>query len=224
MMIPLRQVIAVAGKDFRSELRTRYALNALAMFVVVVVSVMSFSAGGERLSAEVSAGLIWVGMFFTAVTGLGRSFVSEEERGTFMLLRLTVSSTPVYFGKLLVNLVLALLSNTLIALLFMLLMSSVSVKSPGALVVIVLLSSVGFAAALTIIAAIIARSSSKGTLYPVVSFPMVLPLIILGVNLLRRAISGVAMEEMVDNILLLAMYSLIVVIVSYILFDLLWKE
>jgi heme exporter protein B len=217
-------MLAVAGKDFRSELRTRYALNALGMFVVVVVAVMSFSAGGEQLSAETAAGLIWIAMFFTAVTGLGRSFVSEEERGTLMMLRLTVSSTPVYFGKLLVNLVLALVANIMIALLFLLLMSSTTVKSPGAFILVVILSSIGFAAALTIIAAIIARSSSKGTLYPVVSFPVVLPLIILGVSLLRRAIMGIPIARLTDDMLLLTIYSLVVVIVSYILFDLLWKE
>jgi heme exporter protein B len=223
-MLPLRQTLAVARKDFRSELRTRYALNALAMFVVVVVAVMSFSAGGERLSAEISAGLIWIAMFFTGVTGLGRSFISEEERGTFLLLRLTVPSTPVYFGKLLVNLVLALLANSLIALLFLLLMTGAVVKSPVAFLIVVIVSSFGFAAALTIIAAIISRSSSKGTLYPVISFPVVLPLIILGVDLLRRSIQGIGMEKLLDNLLMLGIYTAVLVIVSYILFDLLWKE
>jgi heme exporter protein B len=223
-MLPLRQTLAVARKDFRSELRTRYALNALAMFVVVVVAVMSFAAGGEQLSAEISAGLMWIAMFFTGVTGLGRSFVSEEERGTFMLLRLSVPSTPVYFGKLLVNLVLALLANSLIALLFLLLMTGAVVKSPAAFLVVVILSSFGFAAALTIIAAIISRSSSKGTLYPVISFPVVLPLIILGVDLLRRSIQGIGLEKLLDNMLMLGIYTAVLVIVSYILFDLLWKE
>jgi heme exporter protein B len=224
MMLALRQTLAVARKDFRSELRTRYALNALAMFVVVVVAVMSFAAGGEQLSAEISAGLMWIAMFFTGVTGLGRSFVSEEERGTFLLLRLTVPSTPVYFGKLLVNLVLALLANSLIALLFMLLMTGALVKSPVAFLVVVILSSFGFASALTIIAAIISRSSSKGTLYPVISFPVVLPLIILGVDLLRRSIQGIGLEKLLDNMLMLGIYTAVLVIVSYILFDLLWKE
>lgn len=224
-MSPLiRQTIAVARKDLRSELRTRYALNSLAMFVVVTVAVIAFSAGPERMSGGIAAALIWVSMFFTAVTGLGRSFISEEERGTALLLRLTLPPTPVYFGKLLVNILLALLSNTLLALLFLVMMGNVEVKSPGAFVVIVAVSSLGFAGALTIIAALIARSGAKGALYPVLAFPVILPLVLLGVDLLRRAMLGITLGNMADDLGLLALYAAAVMLVSYFLFDLIWKE
>jgi len=221
----LRRTLAVARKDLRSELRTRYALNALGMFVVITVMVLAFSTRTEvSLTTSIVAGLLWVSMFFTAVTGLGRSFVSEEERGTSLLLRLTVSPTPVYFGKLLINILLSLVGNLLIAVLFFLLMAGTEVKSPATLTLVVVLSSLGFASSMTIVAAIIARSSSKGTLYPVLSFPIVLPLMILGIDLLRRSIAGVAVEKMTGDLLLLAIYSALVVVVSYILFDFLWKE
>lgn len=224
-MAPLiRQTLAVARKDFRSELRTRYALNSLAMFVVVTVSVMAFSAGSERLTSGIAAALIWVSMFFTAVTGLGRSFISEEERGTTLLLRLTLPSTPVYFGKLLVNIALSLLSNIFLALLFLVMMGGVDVKSPGGFVLIVATSSLGFAGALTIIAALIARSGAKGALYPVLAFPVILPLVILGVDLLRRAMLGITLANMADDLLLLGLYTVALMLVSYFLFDLIWKE
>ncbi|MEP7220584.1 MAG: heme exporter protein CcmB [Bacteroidota bacterium] len=220
----IRQTLAVARKDFRSELRTRYALNSLGMFVVVTVAVMVFSANNERLSSAIAAGLIWVCMFFTGVTGLGRSFISEEERGTSLLLRLTLPSTPVYFGKLLINIALALLSNVLLSVLFLLMMSGVTVGSPGAFIIIVAISSLGFAGALTIIAALIARSGSKGALYPGLSFPVILPLIILGVDLLRRSMAGITLANMSDDLLLLGLYSSALMLVSYLLFDLIWKE
>ncbi len=220
----IRQTLAVARKDLRSELRTRYALNSLAMFVVVTVAVIAFSAGTERLSNGIASALIWVSMFFTAVTGLGRSFISEEERGTTLLLRLTVPSTPVYFGKLLVNIALSLLSNTFLSVLFLLMMGSAGVKSPGTFVAIVGVSSLGFAGALTIIAALIARSGAKGALYPVLAFPVLLPLVILGVDLLRRSMMGITFANMADDILLLVLYTASVMLVSYFLFDLIWKE
>jgi len=224
-MAPLiRQTLAVARKDFRSELRTRYALNSLGMFVVVTVAVMVFGAGNERLSSGISSGLLWVSMFFTAVTGLGRSFISEEERGTTLLLRLTLPSTPVYFGKLLLNSALALVSNAALTLLFIIMMSGVEVKTPGAFALVIAISSLGFAGALTIIAALIARSGSKGALYPVLSFPVILPLVILGVDLIRRSIVGITLGNMADDLLLLGMYTVALMLVSYLLFDLIWKE
>jgi len=220
----VRQTIAVARKDLQSELRSRYALNALGMFVVVSVAVMAFAAGTERLTPGVASGLIWVTMFFAATTGLGRSFVSEEERGTTLLLRLTVAPTPVYFGKLAINLLLALGSNVLIALLFLMMMTGAVVGSVGAFVAVVAVSSLGFAAALTIIAAIIARSSSKGALYPVLGFPVILPLMILGVDLLERAMLGDPVGELAGGLGMLGIYTAAIVAVSYVLFDMLWKE
>lgn len=219
-----QQTLAVARKDIQSELRSRYALNALGMFVVVSVAVMGFAAGNERMSPAVAAGLIWVTMFFAATTGLGRSFISEEERGTTLLLRLTVPPSPVYFGKLVINLALALVANLLVALLFLVMMTGVVVKSFGAFLIVVVASSLGFAASLTIIAAIIARSSSKGALYPVLGFPVILPLMILGVDLLERAMTGEAIASLADGLGMLGVYAAAIVAVSYVLFDLLWKE
>jgi heme exporter protein B len=227
-MAPLiRQVLAVARKDFRSELRTRYALNSLGMFIVVTVAVIAFSVGTERIGSGIASAMIWVSMFFTAVTGLGRTFISEEERGTSLLLRLTVPATPVYFGKLLVNIVLALVSNLILSLLFIIMMGGIGgaeVKSPGAFMLVVALSSLGFAGALTIIAALIARSGSKGALYPVISFPVILPLVVLGVDLLRRSMAGVSISMMSDDLLLLGLYTAALMLVSFFLFDLIWKE
>lgn len=223
-MIPsLNQVLAVARKDLRSELRTRYSLNALGMFVVVTVGVFSLSAGFAQLSAPVAAAMLWTGMFFAAVSGLGRSFISEEERGTTLLLRLSVPATPVYLGKLLVNLGLALASNGLMALLFSVLMTGVKIASPGDFVIAIVLSSLGLASTLTIIAAIIARTASKGALYPVLSFPMILPLLMLGVPLLEDSFAG-RHDASDGTILLLLLYTITLVVVSYTLFDLLWKE
>ena len=41
---------ALFKKDLRSELRTRYAINSLAMFIIVAISVILFSIGQERIS------------------------------------------------------------------------------------------------------------------------------------------------------------------------------
>ena len=54
----LKQAIQICKKDFSSELRTRYAVNSLLMFVIVVISIIKFSIGDERMSSEMSAGML----------------------------------------------------------------------------------------------------------------------------------------------------------------------
>ena len=87
-------------KDWQSELRTRYAINALAMFILVTISVILFSIGQEKISPQLTGGLLWVVIFFSAMSGLARAFVSEEERGTTLTLHLLAKPSTIFTGKL----------------------------------------------------------------------------------------------------------------------------
>src|SRR5690606_30441981 len=107
---------AVFLKDVRMELRTRFALNALGLFVVAAVFLLRFALGDVAVTAPVAAGLLWVVILFAATVGLGRAFVVEEERGTVLLLQLTLRPSAVYGGKLLFNAALQLALNAVAAL------------------------------------------------------------------------------------------------------------
>src|SRR3989339_2072048 len=109
---------ALFQKDFHSELRTRYAINSLAMFIIVAISVILFSIGNENISPGLTGGLFWVVIFFTAMSGLSRAFVSEEERGTSLTLQLLAAPSTVFSGKLIFNIILVFCMNTVIALLY----------------------------------------------------------------------------------------------------------
>lgn len=220
----LRQTLAVTRKDLRGEFRTRYALNALGMFVVVVVAVMAFGSWGERLSNGIIAGSFWTAMFFTGITGLGRTFVSEEERGTSLLLRHLLPPSPVYLGKLAVNLLLAIVANGTLGLLFGIMITDHGLGSPFSFALVVLIMSVAFAGSLTIIAALVARAGAKGALYPVLAFPVLLPTILLGVDLLRRTVGVVTIADLSNDLTLLFAYSTAIVAAGYFLFDYLWRE
>ena len=92
----ITSILAVVSKDVRSELRTRYAMNALLMFVVTSVATILFALRDDDVSTEVLSGMFWVVIFFTAMSGLSRIFISEEERGTTMTLQLVASPSVVY--------------------------------------------------------------------------------------------------------------------------------
>ena len=54
------KTIAVLSKDIRQELRTRYALNAILMFGITTLIVVSFTLGQNRLSPDVLAAIFWI--------------------------------------------------------------------------------------------------------------------------------------------------------------------
>ena len=215
---------ALFRKDLHSELRTRYAVNSLAMFIIVAISVILFSIGQERINENLTAGLYWVVIFFSAMSGLSRAFVSEEERGTSLTLQLIASPSTVFSGKLIFNLALVFAMNTVISLLYAALFEGFVLQNFVLFLITFVLGNIGLAVSSTIIAAIIAKAGSKGTLYPVLSFPILLPLILTSVSLTLNSINGTSFEDSMFEIAIVACYDIIMISTSYMLFDFIWKD
>ncbi|HPN38435.1 MAG TPA: heme exporter protein CcmB [Melioribacteraceae bacterium] len=211
-------------KDWQSELRTRYAINALVMFILVTISVILFSVGQEKMSEYLTGGLLWVVIFFSAMSGLSRVFVSEEERGTILTLQLIASSDTIFTGKMLFNLVLVFLMNTVITLLYSILFNSFVINNVWLFVIAFIIGNIGIAVSSTVIAAIIAKANTKGTLYPVLSFPILLPLILVLLQLTKFAIDGKTIAESYAELIVLVCYDVIMITASYLLFEFINKD
>jgi heme exporter protein B len=215
---------ALFKKDFHSELRTRYAINSLIMFIIIAISVILFSIGNENISAALTGGLFWVVIFFSAMSGLSRAFVSEEERGTSLTLQLIASPATVFNGKLLFNLILVFLMNIVITILYSMLFPEFTIQNFLLFSITFILGNIGIAISSTLIAAIIAKAGSKGTLYPVLSFPILLPLILTSVKLTSFAIDGIPISEAFFELAIVFCYDVIMISASYMLFDFIWKD
>lgn len=211
-------------KDWESELRTRYAVNALAMFILVTISVILFSIGQESISEYLAGGLLWVVIFFSAMSGLARAFVSEEERGTAMTLHLIAAPTTVFTGKLIFNLILVFLMNIVISILFSMLFEAFVIRNLLLFVIAFIFGNIGIAVASTMISAIISKANTKGTLYPVLSFPILLPLILILLELTKFSMDGNTIGSSLTEIAVLICYDVIMATASYLLFEFIWKE
>lgn len=220
----LRRTFAVVEKDIRSEMRTRYGITALLLFVVVTVSLVVFAAADEPMPSPIVSAFIWVIMCFTAMTGLGRGFISEEERGTVLFLRLNSTPMAVYTGKLLVNTTMAVATNLLgVALLFAF-VSKATVGSWLLLLTVVLVGSMGLASVLTIVSAIVAKAGSRSSILPVLSFPVLIPLLILGTKATIQALAGFTLGEAAGLLQLMTVYTGMVIVVSTFVFDAIWID
>ena len=213
----------VFKKDFKSELRTRYVINALVMFVLVSISIIRFSLGDEKIDKEILTGLLWVVIFFTSASGLSRAFVKEEEKETSPALKLSMDYTGVFIGKAIFNFVLSFSLNILILILYIG-VTGYEILNPGGFLLIVVLGNFGLVGASTVIAAIISKANSKGTLYPVLSFPILIPLLISVINASKLASLGVETRYFNDDIMILISYSVVVITASLMLFKFIWED
>ena len=158
------------------------------------------------------------------MTGLGRGFVSEEERGTSLYLRLSARPMSVFWGKLLGNVILATGSNIAVVILFLSLMTSVHVGSPWALLLVTLVGSIGLATVVTITSAIVAKAGTRNALLPILSFPVLLPLVMPGIGATLSAMAGLSVADLMPDLLLMMSHTGIVVVVSALVFEVIWCD
>jgi len=218
--------MAIWVRDLRSEFRTRYAVNAILMFAVTTLIAVSFSIGSFRIGdiekPFLNGVLLWIILVFSALSGLSRSFVKEEEAGTMDVLRLSARPQAVFLGKLFFNLTLLGALELIIVPSFILLMDY-QIASPGCFAATVISAGFGLGAGTTVVAAMIAQASARGALFSALSFPLLLPLMITAIKGCERAAIGIDMAGWPEVRMAVA-YVVIMIIMSLFLFPLIWEE
>jgi len=220
----IKSILSILQKEILSEFRTRYAISTVALFILTTVVMIVFSTAGEKLNTQILTALLWVIMFFGAMTALAKSFVSEEERGTSLLLQIISNNTSIFFGKLIFNIILSISINFFAVFLMLIFFNDLLIKNYSLFFSVLLLSSIAIASSTTLISALIAKANSKNALFPILSFPILLPIILLGVELTVSSINGIEFKEIYKDINLIISYSGLLILVSYYLFDYVWKD
>ena len=213
---------AVFSKEWRSELRTRYALNTVGLFAFTTLVVVSMSLGPAGASEEAwpfLPVLLWLILLFAASAGLPRTFVHEEEIKTATALRLAAEPSSLFCGKALYNLTLILALELLITPLYMMVLQMPVAAAPE-LVLTLVLGGYGLAVGSTLIAAMVGQARARGTLFAVLAFPILLPLLKFAV----QATLGAVMNEPTQAaISLIALYDATLTVASLMLFGVIWN-
>ncbi len=217
------RTLAVIRKDLTSEFRSRYAVNAVVMFALVTLTVISFALGILHLSSEILAALFWIVIFFASMSGLAQTFIREEESGTSLILKLSSDGTAIFFGKAIVNLLLLFLLAILIVPLFIILLKA-RINSWDLFLMGIFPGLIGLAGATTIIAAIVAQASVKGTLFTVISFPVLLPLLVGVIEITKVSLGGGGFDDISAPLRLVVAYDVVMVTLSLLLFDFVWRQ
>ncbi|TAG87661.1 MAG: ABC transporter permease, partial [Bacteroidetes bacterium] len=82
----------------------------------------------------------------------------------------------------------------------------------------------GFSVILTLVSAIASKAQNNGTLMAILSFPVLIPLLLLAIKLSKNAMDGLDWSVSLDEIYTLLAIDAIVMAISYILFPFLWRN
>ncbi len=193
-MTTLNQIGFLVRKDLRIELRKRESLISMAFFGVLVLVTLSIAVGGgRRVPPETGAGILWVAALFSGVLGLGRVFARERENGCVAALLVSpMNPGSLYAAKALVNLTLMVASQIVLVPVFFALFGQGLAGGLAAVVLPLLLLDVAFSSAGTLLSAVAAGTRRNEVLLPILLFPLLLPVVVLGVKASGAALQGKA--------------------------------
>lgn len=217
----LRDTWFLVKKDVQLELRQRYAISGILLYVLSTVFVVYLSVV-EKLPGAVWAAMLWIIILFASVNAVAKSFVQEGERRQLYYYTL-VSPSAIILAKMLYNTLLLLLLSLLSYGAFSLVMSS-PVKEQGLFFLTLFLGSMGFSITFTFISAIAAKAGNSGTLMAILSFPVILPILLTLLRLSKQAIQLMEDNGGWDDIVMLLSIDVILIALAFMLFPFLWRD
>ncbi len=215
-----RQTGALFRKEFRLEWRQRYALGGMLLYVLSTVFIVYVAV--QRVTPQLWNVLYWVILLFAAVNAVVKSFVQESGARQLYYYQLA-HPVAVLLSKILYNtcLLLALGGLTFLALVFV---AGNPVQEAGSFCLALLLGSIGLSIALTFVSAIAAKADNSSTLLAILSFPAILPMLLVLVNLSAHAVGLLGGSMAGKDILLLLSVDMILMAMSLLLFPFLWRD
>jgi heme exporter protein B len=219
----VRRTWAVVWKDVLVERRSKETVNAVLFFSVLLLFVFEFTLGAdrERLTA-VLPGLLWLGVLLAGLLGLGRSFVLERENDCWEALLLTPGDKgAVYVGKLVGNLLLMALVETVMLTLFTLFLNIDLARALPGLLLVLLLGTVGIAAVGTLFGAMTAHIRARELLFPVLLLPVLVPVLLAIVKSTEALLGGEPLGAVSHWLKLLVAADVIYVVAGLLTFDVL---
>jgi heme exporter protein B len=181
---------AVAGKDLRIELRTRYALGSVLPFAATMLLAFGFALGPNRVLLQQTApGLLWLAALFAAVDLFQRAYQSEADGGALDGLLLSpVHKGEIFLGKAMAAavqvLVLLLGTGVLVVLLFGLPLASAPLLLLTAALGVIGLSAIG-----TLFGLLTVLGRRQAAL-PILVLPLVTPVAIAAIRATDTLTSG----------------------------------
>ncbi len=215
------QVKHLVWKEIILEWRSKYAFNGVLLYVVSTVFVCYLSfVSVEKLTWNA---LFWIIMLFASINAIAKSFI-QESKGRHLYIYTLVSPSALIIAKTIYNSLLMVIL-TLIALIFYALVFDFPAGTDIPMYFMAAtLGSLSFSTIFTMVSAIASKTSNGGMLMAILSFPIIIPVLIVLIKFAKNAIDGLDRTVSLDEIGLLAMINVLVMTVALLLFPYLWRD
>ncbi|EFK59418.1 heme exporter protein CcmB [Sphingobacterium spiritivorum] len=215
-----QQVKTLVYKDVLLEWRSKYAINGILLYVVstVFVCYQAFTA----VDSIVWNALFWIIMLFASINAISRSFVQESTNRQLYYYSI-VDAKAIILSKIIYNTLVMILLSAIAFSVYSIIFRN-PLADPLLYFISVILGSISFASVFTMVSGISSKAGNNSTLMAILSFPVIIPLLLVLIRLSKNAMDGLERSGSLDHIIVLLAINVITVTISLLLFPYLWRD
>lgn len=214
------QIWTLLKKEWTLELRNKQSISALLVYSLATVFTVYLSV--KTLPDRPWNAVFWVIILFVVMNAVNKIFFQESaERRLYFY---TVADPiAIIFAKMLYNMGLVLLLSLIVFVVYSVLLP-VNISQLWLYVLCIVFGATGLSSTLTMVTAITSKVSNNATLMAVLSFPIIIPMIMLIVNLSLVGFSDMSFGSVFPDLGALIFMDFLVFVLAYILFPYLWRD
>lgn len=223
-----KQTWYLLKKEILLEWRSKYAFNGVLLYLIstVYVCYISFNLNpgfdkspGYKVVWNV---IFWIIMLFASVNAIAKSFM-QESRSRLLYYYGIAGARAIILSKTIYNILLMALLSTLALIIYLLFFNN-HLNDGWFYFLTVLSGSVSFSTVFTMLSAIASKAGNNSTLMAVLSFPVIIPVLLVVIHLSKSAMDGLERSLSYGNFTVLAAINSIVIAAALILFPYLWRD
>lgn len=215
-------ILSLIKKELLLEFRQKATIGGVLVYIIGTVFVSALCFKG-KLDKPTWNALFWVITLFTSVTISGKSFF-KETGGQALFNFLHYTPQQFIISKIIYNM-LFMLCLSFITFFFYVFFIKNEVENMGLFVIILILASTGLAGVLSLMSAIASKASGNFAIMSILSFPVLLPIILVVIHLSKQAIDGIEWAGLgFDFLVILTALNILTISLSFILFPYLWRD
>ncbi len=216
----LSRIYSLILKDIKTELRDKYAIGAIILYVITSTFIVYKSF--QTVTVMAWNVLFWIIFLFAALSALVKSF-AQESKSQYLYYYQVAHPGEIIIAKIIYN-VLMLLIVSLILYFVLVVFTINPVVDLNLFFLSIFLGAIGVSTCFTFVASILSTQNNQSTMMAILSLPLIIPILLLLIKLSGNALGILQDTSYNSDLLLLVGIDSILFGVAVIIFPVVWRS
>ena len=217
-------IVTLLKKELTLELRRKSVLFGIGVYLIslIFITYLTFSLRHNQINEATWSALFWITILFVTINSVAKSFIGER-KGLSLYYYTIASAQAVLISKILSNTILSFALSLCGYFLFATLIYN-PIEDHAIFIVTLLLTSIGFSAALTLLSAIASRANNSHVIHAILSFPVLLSVLLMAIRITKNLLDQIDPSASYDELLNLLAINSILTGLACVLFPYIWRS